>query len=344
MQLQAYIRGGVLEYFASTAASVGGDAAALLRAADVAPEVMSIRGTFLPYASYMRLMGQAAEATDTPHFGLLMARRGNAETLGTVGMIMTQAETVGAAWETLSHFYRIHDTYGRVRIYRYPRAAMISYGLPRNDQPGTRQVYDVAAGITGNIMRQFCGPGFLADEMIFPYPRPADISVYRELPAQRIGFDAGSGTLETYVAPDYLEQPLQGRSDELRAVLGGYFTDWSDARGRSTAAVVEDMVRRLLPTGECTLPVIARTLAMNERTVQARLESEQTGFRQILAAVRKEIATFHLRRGDMQLTQLAMVLGYSELSAFSRSFRNWYGVSPRQWAEQGKWTLTDNDV
>jgi AraC-like DNA-binding protein len=37
----------------------------------------------------------------------------------------------------------------------------------------------------------------------------------------------------------------------------------------------------------------------------------------------------------MQLTQLAMVLGYSELSAFSRSFRGWYGVSPRRWAMEG---------
>jgi AraC-like DNA-binding protein len=39
----------------------------------------------------------------------------------------------------------------------------------------------------------------------------------------------------------------------------------------------------------------------------------------------------------MQLTQLAMVLGYSEFSAFSRSFRSWYGVSPRQWVANGDW-------
>lgn len=337
MQLQSYIRGGVLEYFAGTAESLGADSTLLLRDADVAPEVLSIRGTFLPYASYMQLMGRAASVTGTPHFGLLMARRGNAETLGTVGMIMAQADTVGDAWQTLAHFYRIHDTYGRVRIYRYPESAMISYGLPRNDQPGTRQVYDVAAGITCNIMRQFCGPQFRAEEIIFPYAQPADVSVYSALPAQRIAFDSGSGTLETYISPRYLEQRLQGRSDELRSLLGSYFADRPDGHGQSMAGLVEDMVRRLLPTGDCTLPLVARTLEVNARTVQARLEAEQISFRQILERVRREIATFHLRRGDMQLTQLAMVLGYSELSAFSRSFRNWYGVSPRQWAAQAEW-------
>ncbi|PLW68941.1 AraC family transcriptional regulator [Pseudohalioglobus lutimaris] len=338
MQLQSYIRGGVLEFFESTAESLGADAGLLLSEADVAPEVVSIRGTFLPYASYMQLMGRAADVTNAPHFGLLMSRRGNAETLGTVGMIMTQADTVGDAWQTLSHFYRIHDTYGRVSIYRYLESAMISYGLPRNDQPGTRQVYDVAAGITSNIMRQFCGAEFRAEEIIFPYPQPQDTSVYSELPARRIGFDSGSGALETYIRPHYLEQPLQGRSDELRSVLGSYFSDQPNSQAQSTSAVVEDIVRRLLPTGDCNLPLVARTLAMNTRTVQARLEAEQSSFRQILERVRKEIATFHLRRGDMQLTQLAMVLGYSELSAFSRSFRTWYGVSPRKWAEQGNWT------
>lgn len=336
MQLQSYIRGGVLEYFASTVEALGGDVSALLREADVAPEVMSIRGTFLPYSSYMRLMHCAAEATATPHFGLLMARRGNAETLGTVGIIMTQADTVGGAWQTLSQFYRIHDTYGRVRIWRYPGSVMLSYGLPRNDQPGTRQVYDVAAGMMGNIMRQFCGVDFMAEEIILPFAEPADVSVYAALPARRVRF--GSSAVEMHVAPSLIEQSLPGRDQELRTALGDYFTATPLGSAQSTARMVEDMIRRLLPTGECTLPRVAQTLATTTRTIQARLETEQTSFRQILENVRREIATFHLRRGDMQLTQLAMVLGYSELSAFSRSFRSWYGVSPRKWAEQGSWS------
>ncbi|MDN5681580.1 MAG: AraC family transcriptional regulator, partial [Ewingella sp.] len=28
-------------------------------------------------------------------------------------------------------------------------------------------------------------------------------------------------------------------------------------------------------------------------------------------------------------------LGYSEVSAFSRAFRRWFGVSPRQWRQAG---------
>lgn len=332
--MKPYVRGGVLENFASTVELLGGDTGQLLREADVAPEVLSVPGIFMPYASYMRLMDGAARATGTPHFGLLMARSGNAETLGTVGIIMTQAQTVGAAWETLIHFYRIHDTYGRVRMYRYPETAMLSYALPRNDEPGSRQVYDVAAEITCNIMRGFCGAGFRCTEINFPYPEPPDTEPYAALPTDRLSFDAPS--LEMHVPAGLMRQPLQGHSGELRTALGGYMAARSGPE-LSATQLVEDRIRSLLPSGDCTLSRIAETLATTPRTLQARLEAEQTSFRHILEGVRKEIATYHLRRGDMQLTQLAMVLGYSELSAFSRSFRGWYGVSPRRWVQQGDW-------
>lgn len=329
--MKPYIRGGVLEYFAATVEQLGGDVAALLEAADVAPEVLTVPGIFLPYASYMRLLHLAALETGAAHFGLLMARPSNAETLGTIGIIMTQAETVISAWDTLIHFYRIHDTYGQVCMKQAADSSMVSYGIPVNQQPGSRQVHDVAAGITSNIMRRFCGVQFRAQQICFPYPEPRDLSPYAGLLAQRITF--GADAMKMYFDAELMHQPLQGRDDEFQLALGDYFTIRKGVK-RSAASEVEDMIRRLLPTGDCTLPRVAETLATTPRTLQARLDHEQMSFREILENVRREIATFHLRRGDMRLTQLAMVLGYSELSAFSRSFRAWYGVSPRQWASQ----------
>ncbi len=332
--MQPYIRGGILEYFPATVEALGGDPRALLAEADVAPEVLTIPGIFLPYASYMRLLDCAARRLDTPHFGLEMSRSGNAETLGTIGLIMLQARTIGEAWDTVARFYRIHDTYGTVRLRRAGGIAVVSYGIPRNDQAGARQVHDVAAGIVCNIMRQFCGLDFRALEIGFPYARPADLKPYRHLPTDRMRF--GTTALELYLESTVLDRPLPGgRSDELKLVLDDYFS--THGKPASVSQRVEDMIRRLLPTGACNLPTVAATLSMTVRTLQAKLDAEQDSFRGILERVRREIAVHHLRRGDMQLTQLALVLGYSELSAFSRSFRSWYGVSPRKWVARGDW-------
>ena len=99
--------------------------------------------------------------------------------------------------------------------------------------------------------------------------------------------------------------------------------------------------QRLALVGQFTgrlAPDAARPLSLGEIAAAAepqrrdRLEALAEALRAAMEKVRREIATYHLCRGDMQLTQLAMILGYSELSAFSRSFRRWYGVSPRTWA------------
>jgi AraC-like DNA-binding protein len=75
-------------------------------------------------------------------------------------------------------------------------------------------------------------------------------------------------------------------------------------------------------------------MAMSVRVLQQRLEDEQTSFQEIIEIVRKDLATTHLTEKQMQLTQLAYLLGYSEVSAFSRSFKRWYGVSPSVWQKQ----------
>ena len=324
-----YIRAGILEHFQATVASLGADAGALLRQADVAPEVITLPGIYLPYANYMKLMDLAARATGTPHFGLEMMRSATTETLGTAGIIMTEAETVRDAWGALIHFYAIHDTYGTVSMWQTGDQTVMSYTIPRNDLPGARQVYDAAAGIATNIMKQFCGAGYRSSAYGLPYPEPEDLSCYAALGTGDLRFDAAA--MEMHFDRKLLDRQLAWGPDERGAALDHYFAVQETGAINPTSRRVEDIIRRLLPTGNCTLRRVADTLSTTHRTLQSRLEAEHSSFRELLEKVRREIATYHLSRGDMQLTQLALVLGYSELSAFSRSFRQWYGVSPRAW-------------
>jgi AraC-like DNA-binding protein len=43
--------------------------------------------------------------------------------------------------------------------------------------------------------------------------------------------------------------------------------------------------------------------------------------------------------GNVSLTDLALQLGYAELSIFSRNFKHWFGMSPSEWREKHKPTL-----
>ena len=70
------------------------------------------------------------------------------------------------------------------------------------------------------------------------------------------------------------------------------------------------------------------------RTLQRRLSLEQTSYRKVLELARLDAALRGLEQSDEPLSQIALKLGFSEQSAFSRAFRDWTGVSPRSYRRQ----------
>ncbi len=69
---------------------------------------------------------------------------------------------------------------------------------------------------------------------------------------------------------------------------------------------------------------------MHPRTLQRRVREEGTTFEAIKDGVRRGLAQRYLSQPDLPLTQITALLGYSEQSAFGRSCRRWFGVTPRQ--------------
>ncbi|WP_183094443.1 AraC family transcriptional regulator [Nocardioides stalactiti] len=73
---------------------------------------------------------------------------------------------------------------------------------------------------------------------------------------------------------------------------------------------------------------VARRLCISEQTLRRRLQVEGTSFRSIVEEVRREAAMASLARGEESIAALALRLGYSEASAFTRAFHRWTGATP----------------
>ena len=67
---------------------------------------------------------------------------------------------------------------------------------------------------------------------------------------------------------------------------------------------------------------------MSDRTLRRRLKDEGTTFDALLDELRRAMTQHYLEYPDMSLEQIALMVGYSEASAFRRAFRRWYGTSP----------------
>src|SRR3954454_1844061 len=81
----------------------------------------------------------------------------------------------------------------------------------------------------------------------------------------------------------------------------------------------------------CSAATIACIFSMHRRTLHRHLRTEGLGFRQVANQIRFEIACEILENTDMAMSQVAAVLRYSEMSAFSRAFRRWSGQTPSAW-------------
>jgi AraC-like DNA-binding protein len=96
---------------------------------------------------------------------------------------------------------------------------------------------------------------------------------------------------------------------------------------------VTDRLRALLteqlPTGDFSLKSLARQLAISPRTLQRKLAAEGENFNQVLETMRMELADHYLRRTETSIMNIALMLGYSQASSFSHSFRQAAGF--RRW-------------
>ena len=101
------------------------------------------------------------------------------------------------------------------------------------------------------------------------------------------------------------------------------------------AGPLSDDLRRVLRTellkDTCSASDVARLFSMHRRTLNRHLSTEGLAFRRIADQVRFEIACELMTKTGMALGQIAAVLRYSELSAFTRAFRRWSGQTPSAW-------------
>jgi AraC-like DNA-binding protein len=94
--------------------------------------------------------------------------------------------------------------------------------------------------------------------------------------------------------------------------------NWA-ASSRAGLAVESQTVRRLSQA------------SVSRRTLYRYLKAEGGTFRQVANEIRCEIACTLLAETDLPLSQIAEVMNYSEVSAFSRAFRRWSGQPPSVW-------------
>ena len=94
---------------------------------------------------------------------------------------------------------------------------------------------------------------------------------------------------------------------------------------------IRTAVRMRLPEGCPSLKQIADELRAPVSVIHQDLSAAGLTYKEMVEEVRRDLALSYTRQQHLPLSEIAMLLGYSELSAFSRAFRRWTGAAPRDY-------------
>ncbi|GAB3223303.1 helix-turn-helix domain-containing protein [Spirosoma arcticum] len=83
-----------------------------------------------------------------------------------------------------------------------------------------------------------------------------------------------------------------------------------------------------------SLEAIAANFNTSSRSMQRKLRDEGVTYQEVADSVRKTLALQYLAAGSHPVKEISYILGYNELSAFSRAFKRWTGAAPVQYQKQ----------
>lgn len=310
---------------------LGVDVADLIQPLGLSETLFNDADNLVAFPILGRMLQDCVSRTGCHHFGLLLGQRTGPECLGVIGQLLPHAPNVGAALRGLVLNLFLHDRGAALLLSLEGEVAVLSYLLHRQVD-GSDQINDGAMAICFNVLRSLCGPAWLPSEVLFARRQPKDLAPYRRFFQAPLRFDRERTAL---VFPArWLDQALQEADPALcremeQRIAAQANLDAHDLVGRLRCAL-----RTRLITSGGSLQEVAQLLAIHPRTLNRRLAEQGTTFTALVAEVRYDIARQLLANTAMSISQIAAILGYAEISAFTRAFRRWSGLSPMAWQSQ----------
>jgi AraC-like DNA-binding protein len=279
--------------------------------------------------SVLLFLENAARAAGDECFGLEFGVQLPLRDLDVLGYVMLHSSTLGAGLENVCRYYAIQQTLGRLTLSRGPVNAQLTYHLPVPTSVRTGQLIDVVLASLTKYARQASGKSTWSPRQVrFVHQPPSDKARFERFFRAPVRFGQAENAL-VFPRAD-LDQRLRSPDPHLLPILERYAKELLAAISPSGtfADSVRGQVTAMLGKGNVSIEAVTAALKTTPRGLQRRLREEGTSYHQILADVRLALAQRYLSTRTLALTEVAFLLGYSELSAFSRAFRRWTGQSP----------------
>ncbi len=328
------VRVGVLQGFSELVEEFSVDPEALLQQCHIDPVSIKDEDSRIALNSMLRLLDLSAAATHCEHFGLLLAFKQKSSFLGLVGLLMESSPDLKSALKDAIRMHSIHaeGVDWRVPVEGEYASARFTLDAPVSVNP--RQTIELAVGQCFQLVHTLSNNRWRPLQVCFRHQKPRDDWYYKHHFGVPIVFDSEFDGF--YFRSSDLDLQMPREDQRVHSALSEYADLLSHDDKKDLCSQIKGAIRKLLPEGRCSIQTIASLMACDKRTLQRTLKQQGTSYQQLLDEVRYTMAQEHLRDSKMPLTNLAILLGYTDVSTFSRTFKQQSGQSPSEWRKQFK--------
>ncbi|MGO4706471.1 AraC family transcriptional regulator [Microvirga sp. 2MCAF38] len=301
----------------------------LLRKAGLPPTLVKDERVRVDVREQIVFLNLVAHALDDPLLGFHLARDADLRELGPLYYVMASSQKLGDAFDIAARYSAVVNEGIRTITSRRANAFSVEFDYVGVERHLDRHQMMFWITYTLKAARFLTKRELTPLDVSFVHQNdadPAEMERYFECvirfgaPRDRISFDARAVDLPLVTEDEYLNRFMVRYCQEAAGRLA-----WSENPLRTR---VENAIVPRLQDGSASLGTIANDLGLSPRTLSRKLATDDLSFSTILDELRSDLSYRYLQNYDLSISQIAWLLGYTEVSSFVHAFQRWAGRSP----------------
>ncbi|GAC18901.1 AraC-like transcriptional regulator QhpR [Paraglaciecola arctica] len=285
--------------------------------------------TQMPLSEFVGSLEQAAKDAEKPHLAWLVGGSCNYLSRGILGKVAMNAKTLGMGLHWLCRFYPLIQDATLMKLDVNDDTARLVYKvLDPNIWPREQDAL-YTLSIFANFLKSASVDLFSQAKICIEAPKTeANAELHRHLHVPVI---YSSSVNEIIFPAKFLAKPLNHENITSQSEIAELLKRYSQ-KNRKMLFIdrAKYVIYNALLETDVNQGFVANELCLSTRTLRRKLMAEGKSYQSLLDDCRMDLASRELTLAkNVSLAQMALKLGYSEHSTFSRAFLRWFGVSPR---------------
>jgi AraC-like DNA-binding protein len=285
----------------------------------------------LEFGAFARVLSAAVDVTGDQALGLHLAEQVSESAIDLLAHLSAHSPTMREALEINARFIRLLMDEMRLAVRNEGDLFCVRYTFPRSTAPSDRVLAELLMGGAVRLARFFTGPSAAPRHAWFEHERPDYHREYTRIfgdePrfAQRvtsIAFDREIADRRQIHQHPELYELLQAEAERRLHRM---------TQGLGPATRLREYLLRMPPSRIPDMGRAARALGMSERSLRRHLAADGTSYRNLVRSALEASAGDMLQDRRRTIKETAAALGFAEVTAFSRAFKRWTGMTPREY-------------